>query len=326
MKPTLTKSLHKQPLINKKTSRIGETYSNRVAQKTNATPMKKETSFSTKGIKTDLGPLIINRMLPNRYARKVGAFVFLDYVAPTIKEVINTKGMGAHPHRGIATLTYILQGEVEHFDSAGHTGKIYSGGMQWMKAGAGVVHDENFNYDFQTDSKMIQGFQFWINLPAKNKAESPAHIAIQADEVPRKTLPNDAGWIKVIVGNYEGLSSKIPNYSEQFLYHIHLEAGKQFSINLADKIEVAAFLTTQNAMLNDTEFQAGEFVEFGRKAGEIEMKNTSQTAIDLVLFGGEEYTEPIVAEGPFVMNSKEEIIQAYQDFYDGKYGEINLNK
>jgi redox-sensitive bicupin YhaK (pirin superfamily) len=285
--------------------------------------MKKETSFSTKGNKTDLGPLVINRMLPNHYVRKVGPFVFLDYVAPTIKEIINTKGMGAHPHRGIATLTYILQGEVEHFDSAGHTGKIYSGGMQWMKAGTGVVHDENFNYDSQTDSKMIQGFQLWINLPAKNKAESPAHIAIQADEVPIKALPNDAGWIKVIVGNYEDLSSKIPNYSEQFLYHIHLEVGKQFSINLAEKMEVAAFLTTQNAMLNDAEFQAGEFVEFGRKEGEIEIKNTSKTSIDVILFGGEEYTEPIVSEGPFVMNSKQEIVQAYQDFYDGKYGQIN---
>nr|WP_315250757.1 pirin family protein [uncultured Flavobacterium sp.] len=288
--------------------------------------MKKETSFSTKGNKTDLGPLIINRMLPNRYAKKVGPFVFLDYVAPIIKEVINTNGMGAHPHRGIATLTYILQGEVEHFDSAGHTGKIYSGGMQWMKAGNGIVHDENFNYDSQTNSKMIQGFQFWINLPAKNKAESPAHIAIQADQVPKKILQDNAGWIKVIVGNYEGLSSKIPNYSEQFLYHIHLESGKQFSINLANKIEAATFLTTQNAILNDAEFQAGEFVEFGRKAGEIEIKNSSQTGIDVILFGGEEYTEPMVSEGPFVMNSLAEICDAYRDFYDGKYGKIKITK
>lgn len=288
--------------------------------------MKKETSFSTKGNVANLGSLNINRMLPNRYANKVGPFVFLDYVAPVVKEIINKNGMGAHPHRGIATLTYILQGEVEHFDSAGHTGKIHSGGMQWMKAGNGIIHDENFNYDSQTDSKIIQGFQFWINLPAKNKAEKPAHIAIQAEEVPKKALPDESGWIKVIVGNYEELSSKIPIYSEQFLYHIHLEAGKQFSISLNDKIEVAAFLTTQNAILNDTEFQAGELVEFGRKAGEIEIKNTAQTTVDVLLFGGEEYTEPIVAEGPFVMNSQAEIADAYRDFYAGKYGEIKLTK
>lgn len=284
--------------------------------------MKKKTSFSTKGSSADLGPLSISRMLPNRYADKVGPFVFLDYVAPAIKETITKNGMGAHPHRGIATLTYILQGEVEHFDSAGNTGEIHSGGVQWMKAGNGIIHDENFNYDSQTDSKYIQGFQFWINLPAKNKAEKPAHIAIQANEVPKKVLSDEEGWIKVIIGNYQGLSSIIPTYSEQFLYHIHLEAGKQFSLKMEDKIEVAAFLPTQNAVLNDTEFQKGEFVEFDREAGEIELKNTSDIAIDMLLFGGEEYTEPIVAEGPFVMNTQGEIADAYRDFYAGKYGKI----
>ncbi|HEX8013680.1 MAG TPA: pirin-like C-terminal cupin domain-containing protein [Flavobacterium sp.] len=193
-----------------------------------------------------------------------------------------------------------------------------------MKAGTGIVHDGNLNYDSQTDSKMVQGFQFWINLPAKNKAEKPAHLAIQANEVPKKQLPNNTGWIKVIVGNYEDLNSKIPNYSEQFLYHIHLDAGKVFSLNLANKIEAASFLTTQNAIVNDTELQEGELVEFDRNAGEIEIKNTTQIVIDILLFGGEEYREPVVAEGPFVMNSQEEIVQAYQDFYAGKYDKINL--
>ena len=288
--------------------------------------MKKQASFSTQGSRADLGPLTIQRMLPNRYANAVGPFVFLDYVAPAIKNSITKNGMGAHPHRGIATLTYILQGEVEHFDSAGNGGKIYSGGAQWMKAGNGIIHDENFNYDSQTDSKYVQGFQFWINLPSKNKAERPAHIAIQANEVPQKTLPDNTGTIKVVVGNFEDLGSKIPNYSEQFLYHIQLQPGKQFSFKIKNDIEVAAFLPTQKATLNEVEFQKGEFVEFDRNAGEIEIKNTSDTTIDIMLFGGETYAEPIVAEGPFVMNSQQEIIAAYRDFYAGKYGEIkNIN-
>lgn len=284
--------------------------------------MKKETSFSTKGSGAAVGSLSIQRMLPNRYANKVGPFVFLDYVAPVIKDTRTHNGMGAHPHRGIATLTYILQGEVEHFDSAGNEAIIHSGGAQWMKAGNGIIHDENLNYDSQTESKFIQGFQFWINLPAKNKAEKPAHIAIQANEIPKKGLPNESGWLKVIVGNYEELSSKIPNYTKQFLYHIQLEAGGNLSIEIENAIEVAAFLPTQNAMLNDTEFQKGEFVEFDRRAGEIEIKNTSLTTIDILLFGGEEYKEPVVAEGPFVMNSQAEIANAYRDFYAGNYGEI----
>jgi redox-sensitive bicupin YhaK (pirin superfamily) len=286
--------------------------------------MKKKTSFSTTGNSAAVGPLSIQRMLPNRYANKVGPFVFLDYVRPAVKETITKNGIGAHPHRGIATLTYILQGEVEHFDSAGNEAIIHSGGAQWMKAGNGIIHDENLNYDSQTDSKFIQGFQFWINLPAKNKAEKPAHIAIQANEVPQKVLPNNDGWIKVIVGSYQELSSKIPNYSKQFLYHIQLKAGAQFSVAMESDTEVAAFLPIQNVMLNGTEFQAGEFIEFDKAAGEIEIKNTSLTTIDVLLFGGEEYTEPVVAEGPFVMNSQAEIATAYRDFHAGKYGKIKF--
>jgi redox-sensitive bicupin YhaK (pirin superfamily) len=287
--------------------------------------MKKKTSFTTKGNSAAVGPLSIQRMLPNRYADKVGPFVFLDYISPVVKETITKNGIGAHPHRGIATLTYVLQGEVEHFDSAGNEAMIRSGGAQWMKAGNGIIHDENLNYDSQTESKFIQGFQFWINLPAKNKAEKPAHIAVQASEVPQKALPNNDGRIKVIVGDYQELTSKIPNYSEQFLYHIQVKAGKEFTIEMADNIEVAAFLPMQNVTLNDTEFQKGEFIEFDRIAGEIEIKNTSPTTIDILLFGGEEYKEPIVAEGPFVMNSQAEIANAYRDFYAGKYGEIKIS-
>lgn len=286
--------------------------------------MKKQINFSAKGRRADVGPLTIMRILPNRYAGKVGSFVFLDHLPPMLKEKVHLGGMGAHPHRGIATLSYILQGQNEHFDSAGNYAKVSSGGAQWMKAGNGIIHDENLNYDAETDSKMVHSFQFWINLPAKNKAEAPAYLAIQAIDVPKKELPNESGFIKVVVGNYEDLSSKIPNYSEQFIYHIHLEAGKQFSIKMTENIEVASFVPSEKITINDTEFVAGEFIEFDRKEGEIEIKNTAQNSVDVLLFGGEEYTEAIVAEGPFVMNSQEEIVQAYQDFYAEKYGEINL--
>lgn len=288
--------------------------------------MKKEISFSAKGRSADVGPLTIMRIIPNRYANKVGSFVFLDHLPPILKEEVHLGGMGAHPHRGIATLSYILQGQNEHFDSAGNYAKVSSGGAQWMKAGNGIIHDENLNYDLETNSKMVHSFQFWINLPAKIKVEAPEYLAIQATDVPKRELPNESGFIKVVVGNYEDLSSKIPNYSEQFLYHIHLEAGKQFSIKIAENIEVASFVPAEKVMLNDKEFGAGEFIEFDKKEGEIEIKNNSQTSVDVLLFGGEEYTESIVSEGPFVMNRQEEIVQAYQDFYAGKYGKINYRK
>jgi redox-sensitive bicupin YhaK (pirin superfamily) len=288
--------------------------------------MKKETSFSTKGQRADIGDLTIFRILPNRYADAVGPFVFLDHIIPKVPSSSRNGGTGAHPHRGIATLTYIIEGEDEHFDSAGNYAKVHSGGIQWMKAGNGILHDETLIADSQTDSNRTHAFQFWINLPSKNKAEKPEYLAIQSSEVPQKRLSNDSGWIKVIAGNYEELNSKIPNYSAQFLYHIQLKAGKTFTITIDEKVEVAAFLPVKNTILNDVEFEAGEFIEFDRNTGEIAIENKLQETTDIILFGGEPYTEPIVAEGPFVMNSTAEIAAAYRDFHAGKYGEINNKK
>jgi len=288
--------------------------------------MKKKSSFSTQGQRADIGDLVIYRILANRYADAVGPFVFLDHVVPNIQTKINKEGTGAHPHRGIATLTYILNGEDEHFDSAGNYAIVHSGGVQWMNAGNGIVHDETLNYDSKTDSKLVHGFQFWINLPSKIKAEKPAYLSIEGNEVPVKSLPDGKGWIKVIVGSFEELNAVIPNYSEQFLYHIHLEPGTTFSTEFADQIEVAAYLPELPAFLNDEKFNKGDFIEFDRDAGSIEFRNDNQEACDLLLFGGERYQEPIFAEGPFVMNSKLDTALAYRDFYNGDYGKIDYDK
>lgn len=234
-------------------------------------------------------------------------------------------GTGAHQHKGIATLTYLLHGEDEHFDSAGHHAKVSSGGIQWMKAGNGVIHDENLNVDPQAGNRLTHGLQFWINLPSQVKAESPDYLAVQAEDVPQKMLDNGAGWIKVIAGSYENLVSRIPSYTSQFLYHIHLEAGKTLSIVTKDGQEYGAFLLEGGSVLNGTDFKSGEFVEFGRKEGIIEISSTAEAAMDLILFGGEKYMEPIVSEGPFVMNSRDEIVQAYRDFFNGRYGQIVYN-
>jgi redox-sensitive bicupin YhaK (pirin superfamily) len=290
---------------------------------------KKQISFSGSGQRADIGDITIYRMLPNRYADAVGPFVFLDHAVPVLhssKKSIMNAGTGAHPHRGIATLTYILKGETEHFDSRGNHTKVFSGGVQWMKAGSGIVHDETINTDSQTGELITHGFQFWINLPSTIKSEAPAYLSIQANEVPQLMLSDKRGWLKVIVGEYENLKSKIPNYSRQFLYHIHLEAGKQFSIETEDGLEFATLLPEHNAVINDTEFKKGDFIEFGREEGTIEINNKSNFAIDIIFFGGEKYAEPIVAQGPFVMNTQQEIAQAYRDFHAGKYGEIKYGK
>jgi redox-sensitive bicupin YhaK (pirin superfamily) len=287
---------------------------------------KKKSSFSTQGQRADIGDLEIYRLLANRYADAVGPFVFLDHIVPKIQTKVNKTGTGAHPHRGIATLTYIINGEDEHFDSAGNYAMVHSGGVQWMNAGNGIIHDETLNYDSRTDSKMTHAFQFWINLPSAIKAQKPAYLAIEGNEVPVKDLPDGKGWIKVITGSFEDLRSAIPDYSEQFLYHVHLKAGTSFTTEFPDDVEVAAYLPVLPAILNDEHFDAGDFIEFDRKAGIIELRNENNEACDFLLFGGERYKEPIVAEGPFVMNSELEIAKAYRDFYNGEYGKIVYEK
>jgi len=289
--------------------------------------MQRKISFISQGRRADIGEYKINRILPNRYAEAVGPFVFLDHLMPAKHSpneppnVVN--GTGAHPHRGIATLTYILNGEADHFDSAGHHAKVKSGGVQWMKAGNGIVHDEAVNVDSLANDLLTHALQFWINLPSKQKAESPDYLPVQASEVPKQILNDNAGWLKVIAGQYENLVSKIPTYSKQFLYHIHLNGGKYVSIKTEQEWDYAAFLPLNNAEINNAELNERDFLLFGKGQGSIEIRNTGQSPTDIILFGGEPYTEPIIAYGPFVMNTQQEIAKAYTDFHEGKYGQIS---
>ena len=291
--------------------------------------MKKEIIFTSQGSRADVGPYKVNRIIANRYVDAVGPFVLLDHLLPKehspsdSPEKVN--GKGAHPHRGIATLTYLFSGEAVHLDSKGNYAKVHTGGAQWMKAGNGIIHDEAINVDTDSCNTLTHGLQFWINLPAKNKAESAEYIPLQDGEIPKKVLSNNSGWIKVIAGEFEGISSSIPSYSKQFLYHLHLENGKQFSLPTVPELEYAAFLPLTGVTINDTGYQEGEFLMFEKNDGTIEFSNTSNVAAEIILFGGEPYTEPVVAQGPFVMNTQKEISQAYNDFFYKKYGEIDYS-
>lgn len=290
--------------------------------------MKKITPISRilQGKRADIGNYKIDRIIPNRFIEAVGPVVFLDHLLPLIE--INTKQewMGAHPHRGIATLTYILNGEAEHLDSRGHHAKVHSGGVQWMKAGNGIVHDESIHADPTTDIALIHSFQFWINLPAKNKAEDPFYLPVEKTDVPLKVFPNNSGWIKVVAGDFEDMRSEIPAYSKQFIYHLHLEGRQLFSLRTEPTMEYAAYLPLQSLVVNDNEYYMGDLLVFEQREGEIEIKNISINPVDLIFFGGEKYMEPVVATGPFVMNTHHEISLAYNDYYEGKYGVIRYDK
>lgn len=288
--------------------------------------MDKKTSFSTQGTSANIGELSINRILPNRYADAVGPFVFLDHIVPQIQNSLNKEGTGAHPHRGIATLSYVMEGEDEHFDSQGNYAKVNSGGVQWMNAGNGIIHDETLNPDSKTSNKTVHAFQFWINLPSGIKNEKPAYMSIEGDKVPVQSFENGEGWLKVIAGTFNELKSEIPAFSEQFIYHVRLEPEASFRLFFLADLEVGALLPSMPALLNGEKFNLGDFIEFDRSEGSIELQNNNKTCCDFLIFGGEHYSEPIFAEGPFVMNSKLDIANAYKDYFNGGYGLIDYER
>lgn len=290
--------------------------------------MEKKIAVTYNGTMSQVGDLTVNRLLPNKYTRTVGPFFFLDHLIPTEVKPKKAKapdGNFAHPHRGIATFTYLFSGELEHFDSRGHHGIVGAGGAQWMKAGNGIIHDENPTQSFQEKGGLLHGLQFWINLPAKNKAESPDYLAVQREDFPEITLPENAGRLKVLIGEFNGTKSPVQTYSRQFNYHLQLNTKASFIFNVHPDFESAAFIASGELNVNGASHKKGELLVFEIAGSEIKIVNTGESPADVILFGGEGYPEPIVAEGPFVMNSESEIGLAYREFYNGNYGKISYH-
>ena len=293
------------------------------------TAMKKVIAFKYEGQPEQVGFVPIIRSLPNRYIDTIGHFTLLDQMPyrdfPTDElndAVESMKGNFAHPHRGIATFSYLINGSLTHYDSAGHKGTIHDGGIQWMKAGNGIIHDEHMIPSTDEDTTPQFGMQIWINLPARIKAENPEYMAIQGEDVPEVILSDDRGKVRVLIGELENKVSQIPTYSELFLYHLILNPGQSHSLTIDRDHESALAVVRGKATVNSESLTQSEMVIFGDKDEEIHIENTSETPIDVLIMGGEPYTEPIEFGGPFVMNSRQEVVQAYADYNAGKYGTI----
>ncbi len=288
--------------------------------------MLKKIAFAYHGTPAAVGDLQVKRMLPNRYMQTVGPFFFLDYLLPNMskpKPAVAPTGDFAHPHRGIATFTYLFNGEISHYDSRGNRGTVSDGGAQWMKAGNGIIHDENPSTRFQEAGGLMHGMQFWINLPAINKAELPEYLAVQAQDFTSISLANDAGQLKVLIGTYHEQISPIKRFSQQFSYHVKLNPGANFMLPVDKQFESALFIPDTTIEVNGAIHGNGELLVFEIEGDEINLFNPGNRPADIIIFGGEGYTEPIIAEGPFVMNSASEIADAYRDYNNGKYGTID---
>jgi redox-sensitive bicupin YhaK (pirin superfamily) len=259
----------------------------------------------------------------DRLGQAISPFLLLDYAAPYhFSRTTQQHGVGSHPHRGFETVTIVYQGEVTHKDSAGGGGTIQSGDVQWMTAGAGLVHEEFHSAEFAQKGGLFEMVQLWVNLPAADKMTAPKYQAIIAKDIPVINFEQDAGYIRVIAGNYAGHTGPASTHSPVNVWDGELKAEQIQHLHVPVDHNVLLVLLSGEIQLNGTQQVQDSSIVMFAQDGEIDIRVEALQDSKFLLLTGQPLNEPIQGYGPFVMNSKDEIIQAFNDFNSGKFGEI----
>ena len=259
----------------------------------------------------------------NGLGRELSPFLLLDYAAPyEFPPSDEKRGVGGHPHKGFETVTIAYQGEVEHRDSSGGGGKIGAGDVQWMTAGNGIVHEEFHSQDFTRKGGTFQMVQLWVNLRAKDKSAKAGYQTLLKEQIPNVSLPQEAGNVRVIAGEYIGHQGPAKTFTPINLWDVNLRVGKSAELPLPDG-HTTTFLLLSGEVRVNGERDAGEgaLAIFARTGDGITVK--AKTDAKLLVMDGQPIAEPVVGHGPFVMNSRAEIQQAFEDYQLGKMGEID---
>ncbi len=257
----------------------------------------------------------------NGLGRELSPFLLLDYAAPYPFPPGNEKrGVGGHPHKGFETVTIAYQGELEHRDSSGGGGKIGAGDVQWMTAGNGIVHEEFHSQDFTRQGGTLQMVQLWVNLRAKDKSTKAGYQTLLKAQIPIVPLPHEAGTVRVIAGEYRGHNGPAKTFTPINLWDVALRAGKSAELPLPDGHTTTFLVLSGEAEMNGEKAGEGDLAIFARNGSGI-MVNAKSDA-RLLIMDGEPFDEPVVGQGPFVMNNSAEIRQAFEDYQLGRMGEI----
>ncbi len=246
-------------------------------------------------------------------------FIMMDY-APTqfFPSTSAKRGVGEHPHRGFETVTFALKGEIEHRDSSGGGGVIGTGDVQWMSAASGLVHDEFHSSEFAKTGGDFEMVQLWVNLPASEKMNPPKYQGIKDSDCPRVKLEN--GKAKIYAGEFEGVSGPGISYTPINLFEFNVQKDFGHKFELDEGSNTLILLLEGELNLGDKSFDDHSLAILSRAGTSFELKAKEDSRF--IIFNGQPIDEPIVAHGPFVMNSKEEIIQAIEDFQNGKMGRL----
>ncbi len=251
---------------------------------------------------------------------RMSPFIMLDYNSKyNFPPSIVPKGVGVHPHRGFETVTIAYKGKVAHHDSAGGGGIIGEGDVQWMTAASGVLHKEYHEEEFSKTGGIFQMVQLWVNLPAKDKMSEPKYQAITNDQISKFELPDNAGIIEVIAGQYQNLKGTASTFSPVNLQNAKLNKGGKATFSFPANFNTALLVIEGSVKVNDNQTIPTDHFALFENKGEDFTLEALENSVVLVL-SGEPIKEPIFAHGPFVMNTREEIVQAFDDVNLGKFG------
>lgn len=253
--------------------------------------------------------------------QELDPFLLLDYAAPyEFAPGHEKRGVGAHPHRGFETVTLAFQGEVAHRDSSGGGGIIGPGDVQWMTAGGGLLHEEFHSEAFTERGGTFQMAQLWVNLPAADKSTPPRYQTLLKEDIPTVSLPAGAGQVRVVAGRFGDTVGPAETFTPIDLWDLRLSGGKTVALPVPDGHTTALLAMEGSVAAEGSTVDPGMLAVYQREGAGIELH--AEEDAHLLLMGGRPIGEPIVGHGPFVMNSREEIAEAFRDFQEGGMGEL----
>jgi len=268
----------------------------------------------------------VHNFIPGGYRAdmdRMNPFIMLDYGAKFyFPPSDHPLGVGVHPHRGFETVTIAYKGSVAHHDSAGNSGVIGEGDVQWMTAASGILHKEYHEKEFSSNGGEMQMVQLWVNLPAKFKMSLPKYQGITNDQISKYVLDDDCGIVEVIAGEFKNVKGSATTFSPIHLLNVKLNKNGKADFSFPAQYSTALLVIEGNITINGTEEVSIDNFALFQNEGETFNLQTNEGAIVLVM-SGEKINEPIAAHGPFVMNTRQEILQAFEDYNKGKFGFLN---
>jgi quercetin 2,3-dioxygenase len=297
-------------------------------------PLAKSRSIShiVNSVETAEGEgFIVHRAFPTNNFLDFDPFLLLDEIGPKDLTPGEAKGASDHPHRGFETVTYLLEGQFEHKDSRGNAGKLGPGAVQWMTAGAGVVHSEMPEKEFAETGGPLHGFQLWVNLPKQDKMIKPRYQEVSSPKIPLGRSNDSLVTVKVIAGEALGASAVIETRTPIMYLHFTLQPGASIIQSVPKEYNTFAYVIGGQGLFgldNRQLVYRGQMVIFDRDGEKVVIKAPGDTKspLDVLLIGGRPLNEPVVRYGPFVMNTKGEIFQAITDYQNGLMGKIDSDK